>query len=140
MGTEIFSHLNWLAILVAAIAYFALGAIWYSFLFKNAWIKHTGIKMDDPNAKSGVAGVMVTSFILTLICTIGIALFLSKANTPLSWMSGAKVGLVAGICFCVTAISNSYIFEKRPAGLHVINGGYNVVGCIIAGMILALWK
>ena len=139
MGTEIFSHLNWLAIIVAAIAYFALGAIWYSFLFKNAWIKHTGIKMDDPNAKSGVAGVMVTSFVTILITTIGIALFLTKANTPLSWMSGVKVGVVAGICFCFMAISNSYLYEQRPAGLHFINGGYNVVGCIIAGIILAVW-
>lgn len=140
MGTEIFSHLNWLAILVAAVAYFALGAIWYSFLFRDPWIKLTAVKMDDPNAKKGVAGIMVTSFLLIIICTIGIALFLTKANAPLTWMSGAKVGLVTGICFCVTAISNSYIYEKRPLGLHFINGGYNVVGCIIAGIILAIWQ
>ncbi|MES1225993.1 MAG: DUF1761 domain-containing protein, partial [Bacteroidota bacterium] len=73
MGTEIFSHLNWLAILVAAVAYFALGAIWYSFLFRDPWIKLTAVKMDDPNAKKGVAGIMVTSFLLIIICTIGIA-------------------------------------------------------------------
>lgn len=140
MGTETFSQFNWLAILVATLAFFALGAIWYSFLFKNSWIKLTGVKMGDPNAKKGIAGIMISSFLMTLICAIGLALLLTKANTPLSWMSGAKVGLVAGVCFCATAISNSYLYEKRPLGLHLINGGYNVAGCIVAGIILALWR
>lgn len=140
MGTEIFSQINWLAVLVAAIAFFVLGAIWYSFLFRGSWIKLTAVIMDDPNAKKGIAGIMLSSFVLTFICAIGLALFVNKANTPLSWMSGAKVGLVAGICFCATAISNSYLYEKRPFGLHLINGGYNVVGCLIAGIILAVWR
>ena len=139
MSTAIFSHINWLAVLVAAIAFFALGAIWYSFLFRDSWIRLTGVKMNDPNAKTGIAGIMVTSFLMILICTIGIALFLSKIG-PSSWMSGAKVGLIAGVCFCATAISNSYLYEKRPLGLHLINSGYNVVGCIIAGIILAVWQ
>jgi len=140
MGTEIFSHINWLAVLVAAVAFFALGAIWYSFLFRDAWIRLTGVKMDDPNAKKGIAGIMITSFLTIIICTIGLALFVSKASVPLSWMSGAKVGLVGGVCFCATAISNSYLYEKRPLGLHLINGGYNVAGCIIAGIILSVWR
>jgi hypothetical protein len=139
MGTAIFSDINWLAVLVASIAFFALGAIWYSLLFRDPWIRLTGVKMGDPNAKTGIAGIMFTSFLMILICTIGLALFLSKIG-PSSWMSGAKVGLIAGICFCATAISNSYLYEKRPLGLHLINGGYNVAGCIIAGIILAVWR
>ena len=139
MGTAIFSDINWLAVLVAAIAFFALGAIWYSFLFRDPWIRLTGVKMGDPNAKTGIAGIMFTSFLMILICTVGLALFLNKVG-PSSWMSGAKVGLIAGVCFCATAISNSYLYEKRPLGLHLINGGYNVAGCIIAGIILAVWR
>jgi hypothetical protein len=139
MGTAIFSDINWLAVLVAAVAFFVLGAIWYSFLFRNSWIKLTAVRMDDPNAKKGVAGIMFTSFLLILICTIGLAILLGRIG-PSSWMSGAKVGLVAGVCFCATAISNSYLYEKRPFGLHLINSGYNVAGCIIAGIILAVWK
>ncbi|HKB45515.1 MAG TPA: DUF1761 domain-containing protein [Chitinophagaceae bacterium] len=139
MGTAIFSEINWLAVLVAAIAFFALGAIWYSFLFRDPWIRLTGVKMGDSNAKTGIAAIMFTSFLMIFICTVGLALFLNKVG-PSSWMSGAKVGLIAGICFCAIAISNSYLYEKRPLGLHLINGGYNVAGCIIAGIILAVWR
>ena len=139
MNFEVFSNLNWLAILVAGLAYFALGAIWYSVVFKNAWIKHSGVNVNDPNMKKGVAQTMLTSLVLMIIACLGIALFLSKITGAMNWMSGAKVGLVAGVCFSATAISISYLYEKRPWMLHFINAAYNVAGCVLAGIILSLW-
>ena len=139
MGTDVFSNLPWLHIIVAGVAYFALGAIWYSFIFKNAWIKASGVNVNDPNMKKGVAQTMLLSLILMIVASLGIALFLSKTGVA-SWMSGAKVGLVAGVCFSATSICISYLYEKRPWMLHFINAGYNVAGCVIAGIILAVWK
>ena len=138
MGTEIFSNINWLAVLVGGVAYFLLGAIWYSFIFKNAWIKSSGVNVNDPNMKKGMAQTMFSSLVLMIICSLGLALFLSKVG-PTSWMSGAKVGLVAGVCFSATGICISYLYEKRPWALHFINAGYNVAGCVIAGIILSVW-
>jgi hypothetical protein len=140
MNPDLFSQVNWLAVLVAAVAYFLLGAIWYFFLFRDAWIKATGITMtNDSNAKKGVAGVMITSFITILITSIGLALLITRIGSE-GWMSGLKVGLIAGICFCAMAIVNSYLYEKRPWALHLINSFYNIVGCVIAGIIIAVWK
>jgi hypothetical protein len=139
MNTDSFSHINWIAVLIAAIAFFALGAIWYSFLFRDAWIKASGVNVNDPNAKKGVGAMFLSSFILIVITVIGLALFTARVGSG-GWMTGLKVGLVAGICFCATSISNSYLYEKRPLALHVINSLYNVVGCVIAGIIIAVWK
>jgi hypothetical protein len=138
MGTEVFSHLNWLAVLAGGVAYFLLGAIWYSFIFKNAWIKASGVNMNDPNAKKGVAQTMVLSLVLMIVASLGIAILMSKIGAA-SWMSGAKIGLVAGLCFSATGICISYLYEKRPWALHFINGAYNIVGCVLAGIILAVW-
>ena len=138
MNTDLFSHINWLAVLVAAAAYFFVGAIWYSLLFRNSWIRLTGVKVNDPNAKKGVAGIMFMSFIMMLVASIGLALLITRINSW-GWMSGLKLGLIAGICFCTTAISNSYLYEQRPLGLHLINNFYNIVGCAAAGVIIAVW-
>lgn len=139
MGTDLFSNLPWLHIVVAGIAYFALGAIWYSFIFKNAWIKSSGVNVNDPNMKKGVAQTMLASLVLMIVASLGIAIFLSRVGVS-SWMTGAKVGLVAGVCFSATSVCISYLYEKRPWMLHFINAGYNVAGCVVAGIILAIWK
>lgn len=138
MNTGLLSDINWLAVLVAGLAYFALGALWYSVLFGSAWIKLTGVNMDDPNIKKGTAQIMAGSFILMVIVSVGLAILITRLG-PSGWMSGLKVGLIAGICFSATAISISYLYEKRPFGLHLINGMYNIVGSVIAGIIIAVW-
>jgi hypothetical protein len=138
MNTDLFSQINWLAVLVAAVAYFLLGAIWYSFLFRDAWIKSSGVNVNDPNAKKGVAGIMIASFITIIVTSIGLAFFISRIGSA-GWMSGLKVGLIAGVCFCAAAIWNSYLYEKRPLALHLINSFYNIVGCVIAGIIISIW-
>jgi hypothetical protein len=138
MGTEFIAHINWLAVIVAGIAYFLLGAIWYSFLFKNAWIRLSGVNMNDPNLKKGVGRIMFTSLILMIIASLGIAIILVYLN-PHTIMLGIKLGSLVGVCFSATAVSISYLYEKRPLGLHLINGGYNIVGCILAAIVLCLW-
>jgi hypothetical protein len=139
MNTDIFSHINWLAVLVGGIGYFLLGAIWYSLLFRTAWLQATGINANDPGMRKGAGGIMFTSFILMLIASLGIGILLSRLALTGGWMSGAKLGLIVGICFSATATSISYLYEKRPFSLHLINGLYNILGCVIAGIIQSVW-
>jgi hypothetical protein len=86
-----------------------------------------------------MAQTMLASLVLMIVASLGVALFLGKIPGATSWMSGAKVGLVAGVCFSATGICISYLYEKRPWMLHFINAGYNVAGCVIAGIILSVW-
>ena len=138
MNTDLFSNINWLAVLAGGLAYFMLGAVWYSFLFKNAWIKASGVNMSDPNIKTGVAQTMLTSLVLMIVAAVGLGMLITRIGAT-DWMTGAKVGLITGVCFSATAISISYLYEKKPAALHLINGLYNIAGCVIAGIIIAVW-
>ena len=138
MNTEFLTSISWLHVFAAAIGYFVLGALWYSALFKKQWIIHSGVNVDDPNAKKGIGAIMVTSFILMFICSLGLAILITKLQIG-SLIPAVKLGMLTGICFSMTSISISYIYEKKPLGLHMINGGYNLCGCIIAAIILACW-
>lgn len=138
MDTSFFSHLNWLAIAVAALGYFFLGAIWYSMLFKNAWIKATGVKMDDPNAKKGAGGIFVITLILEFVAAIGIAILVYRLGLT-SALSGVKLGLITGICFAGVGISVSYLYQMKPKVLSVIDSGYHIGGHIVAAIILCVW-
>jgi len=139
MNTEILQHVNWLAVLVAGLAYFILGALWYTALFGKKWQSYNSALIADPNAKKGAGGIMFLSLILMLICAFGLALIVTRLNVS-GWMSGLKLGIITGVCFAATAVHISYLYEKRPLGLHLINGLYNVGGNIIAAIIITCWR
>lgn len=138
MDTSFFSHLNWLAVAVAAVAYFLLGALWYSMLFQKQWIRGTGINPKDPEAGKGAGGIMFMTLILEFIICIGLAVLVYRMNLSGPWMSGLKLGLFTGIFFSATVITISYLYQKKLS-LAVIDGGYHIVGSIIASVILCVW-
>lgn len=138
MDTSFLSQLNWLSVLVAAVAYFMLGALWYSkILFASHWIKSTGTDMNHPDAKKGVGGIMALTFVLEFVVCIGLAVLLYRLNLS-GWMSGAKTGLVTGICFSATAISISYLYQMKPKVLSFVDAGYHIAGQVVAGIVLCV--
>ncbi len=139
MNPSFFADINWLAVIVAAIAYFGLGAIWYSFLFQKKWIEYQKIDVNDPEMKKGVAATMFTSFLFMVVTTIGLAILIVRLDLSLA-ISGLKLGLLTGAFFSLTAVSISYLYTKKPAGLHLIDGMYHVVGQILAAIILCIWR
>jgi Protein of unknown function (DUF1761) len=140
MNSDILSNLNWLHILVAAIAYFALGAIWYSFLFQKQWIRYHNIDMNNPNGRKGVGAIMFMSFILMFLVTVGLAILIYRGAINGGATSGVKLGLTTGVFFSAATISITYLYLKRPLGLHFIDGLYHVVGQVIAAVILCVWQ
>ncbi|MEO8412854.1 MAG: DUF1761 domain-containing protein [Ginsengibacter sp.] len=139
MNTEILNHINWVAVLVGGLAYFFLGAIWYTALFGKKWREYNAALMNETNAGKGAAATMVISVILMLVCSLGLAILAERFGI-FGWMGGLKLGVLTGFCFAATAVHISYVYEKRPLGLHLINGLYNVAGNIIAAIIICCWR
>jgi hypothetical protein len=128
MNTYYLNHLNWPAIAVAAVAYFMLGALWYSLLFKNAWIKSSGVKMDDPNAKKGVAGIFIITLALEFVACVGLAILAAKMSLRGGGViTGAKLGLLTGISFATVGITISYLYQMKPRILSIIDSFYHIV-------------
>ncbi|MBC7937362.1 MAG: DUF1761 domain-containing protein [Rhizobacter sp.] len=141
MDTSVFGHLNWLAILCGALAFFMLGALWYSkALFATPWLKFVNIDPNNADAKKGMAAIMFSSFVFMFIISIGLAVLKFKLGLIGGWMSGVKLGAFTGLFFGSMAISISYLYEKRPMGLHFINGGYTIVGSILSAIIICSWS
>jgi hypothetical protein len=140
MNNDLLSDINWLAVLVAAVAYFMLGAIWYSkALFAPKWAKLVGLDMNSDSNKKGLGALMMGSFVLILVTCIAQALLVERMDLFVL-TSGLKLGLITGLCFATTGVSISFIYEKRPTALYFIDCGYHLVGHIAAAIILVLWR
>jgi hypothetical protein len=132
--------INWLAVLVAGISAFVLGGVWYSpALFGNAWMKANSLSIEEIK-KGNMLKIYGIAFILSLVMAVNLAMFLADnalQKTDITW--GATAGFLAGIwVFCAVAIHG--LFEHRSARLILINGGYSLVGLILMGAIIGLWR
>jgi Protein of unknown function (DUF1761) len=138
---NLFEDINWIAVLVAALAYFVLGALWYSkILFAKRWIADLKIDVNDPNAKKGMGLMFGGSLVLMFVQCVALAILAGKIEDLSGWMSGVKLGALTGSCFCAAAVGVNYLYEKKPLSLFLINAGYAIAGNIIAGVIICCWR
>ncbi|OEK02415.1 hypothetical protein BFP97_13180 [Roseivirga sp. 4D4] len=135
------SAINWLAVIVAAVAFFALGAVWYGPIFGKTWQKGVGLSDDDmKNANMGK--LFGSAFIFALIISVGMAIFFYGfgENPDMNATYGATMGLMTGIFFLFPSISMNYLFARKSAGLMLIDSGYHIVAYTIVGIILGAWQ
>lgn len=133
------SNVNYLAVLVAAIAYMALGALWYSpVLFGNAWMRGIGKTKEQVMAGFSLLNYL-WGIITAFVAAYGIARLtgMTGGNTV---ADAVIISLLAAICFVLTTMGINDVFEKRPKGLTFINIFYHIVGFVIIGIIIGLWR
>jgi hypothetical protein len=138
---HLFDYINWIAVIVASLAYFMLGALWYSkALFAKRWIADLKIDVNNPDAKKGMGMMFGGSLVLMFVQCLALAVLAGKMEGLTTWMSGLKLGAFMGCCFCAAAVGVNYLYEKKPCSLFLINAGYAIVGNIIAGIIICSWR
>lgn len=136
---HIFHELNYLAIIVCGVILWLLGAVWYSpALFAKPWMAIIGINKDATKGSSMIAG-MIASFICDLVLAFILAHFViwTQAAT-FGW--GAVVGFIVWTGFIAAPNLPQGIYEGRPFKLFAINSGYWLVGLLIVGGVLAIWR
>ena len=130
-------HVNLIAVLLCGVASLLLGGLWYSpMLFAGAWQRAAGLS--DEQAKSGnMALIFGGAFVLSLIAAYVFGMFLGD-TMPLAGAVGA--GFAAGLCWVAASFGINYLFERRPLGLWLINGGYHTLQFTLFGLILGLMQ
>jgi hypothetical protein len=137
MLLDVLSEVNWLAVLVAAVAYFAVGGLWYSpVLFAKPWMAASGI---TPEQAQGPGALYAVSFVFQFLASLALAL-IAVATSAESVADGIVLGLVVGIGFVLTSVGVTQMFSNAPAVLQAINIGYHLVGLMVAGIIVAPWR
>lgn len=129
---------NGWAILVAAVFQWVLGAIWYSpVLFAKPW-KAMIFVQSEPKKNSLAVG-MIVSFVGSLILSFVLAHVVLWASVT-SFEHGALVGFIMWAGFIVAPLSAQHIYEGRPFNLFAINVGFWLVGLVVSGGIIAVWR
>lgn len=128
---------NYLAILVAAIAYWLLGAVWYGILFSKPWMALENISEAQARSMNPFLPYLITFGLNLLIAFVLAQLCLWRNATTAS--RGAALGILIWIGFVGPMTYTTYMYEMRPRGLFAINEFYPLFGLCLMGAILGAW-
>ena len=130
--------INYLAVLVASLLGFIIGALWYGPLFGKPWMEALGKTDEELRKDFNPAKTYTLAFVATFIMILVLAYFISLTGAS-TIVEGIRVAFTAWTGFTLfTALLVSF-FEGSSLKLLLINAFYHLALLIVASIILILW-
>ena len=129
---------NYVAVFVAALVYWLLGAVWFAVLFGKSWLALEHITPEQASGMNPIAPYII-SFILNLVIAFVLAQLCAWRNANTA-ARGAALGILIWIGFLGPVTYTTYMYEMRPKQLFAINEFYPLVGLCLMGAILGAWS
>lgn len=128
---------NWLAVLLGALAFFAVGALWYGVLFGKAWQR--AARLSDHALR---AGNMALIFGLTYLFELLIAatLWHGIERSGASARATMMMAVGFGVAVMVPALGIHYLYLRKTLRHFLIDSGHIVTGMAAMGGVFLLFR
>lgn len=129
------ADVNWPAAAVAALAYYLLGALWFTPLFGSSWDRAVGYARQGVNRFP--ARYYVTPLASALVVAVATALLVEAmdVSTP---ADATELGSVVGLGYAAVSFNNAVAPNvPRPFLLGAVTGGYHVIGAVVVAVVIS---
>jgi hypothetical protein len=125
-----FTHVSWIAVIVAAAAQVVLGYVWYMpMVFGKRWEAASGKTLPTGTPPPMTIVYMVVS---ALLAAYGLALYFGGSGL----VNGAEWGALTWLYFIAPVSAAAIFFEGRSWMWWALTAGYWLVGMLIMGAIV----
>lgn len=128
--------INWLAVVLGSIVFFAIGAVWYTALFAKVWQREVGLSNEQLSGGRNMMLVMGTCLLLEFIVvlTLGHLFAFLQPGDQAKMMMATGFGLT----IMAPAVGINYLYQRKSLKLFLIDAGYFVVGMAAVGLVFVL--
>ncbi len=136
-------EVNLVAVLVATIAMFAAGAVWYTAVFGKLWAKIHGFDKLSKKEQDAMAKTMGPTYGAQLVVTFVSAFVLASLIALLPDQSPYYIAFLVWIGFAVPSDVSAQLFGGAPKGYEwhkiVIAAGELLLRLMIAAFVISLF-
>ena len=131
---------NFLAVIISAVAMWIIGMIWYMAL-SGMWMEYSGITEEMIQSMSGasMAFSYAGSFIAYILMFYVMSHFLHYTNAK-SAGDGVQTAFWLWLGYIATSMFVMNAYSMKPIGLYFIDAFYWLIGMIVGGIILVKMK
>ena len=131
-----FTSVNWIAVIVAAVVSWVIGAAWYMLLAKQ-WMAALG------KTREQLGGASPTPFIWSAVVQLMMAYFVAVLTPALlgevTIANGVQTGALMWLGFVITSLIQNHRYQGNPWSLTAIDGGYLLVVLVAHGIVIGLF-
>lgn len=139
-------ELNWIAIAIAFVLFFVVGAIWFGpKTFYPAWVRLMGIT-EEPGKGLGhhgmpfVFGFTALGALVQVVALASVIHFVALANgSPVGAVGGLLIGLLVGVGFTAAGSLSHRLFSGQGVRVWLIEVGGDIVSLTLAGLVIGLF-
>jgi hypothetical protein len=134
-----FAGVSYLAVLIAAIAGWGFGALWYGLLGKE-WMAAAGLTKDmiAPEGRGPSPTPFVLSFLAELVMAFVLAGVIGHLGA-VTIRNGVIAALLIWAGFVATTILVNNAYQMKPYRLSAIDAGHWLGVLLIMGAFIGLW-
>jgi Protein of unknown function (DUF1761) len=133
-------EINWLGAVLAFVAGMVVAFIWYQKGFiANAWERLTGVtpERSRPARVTNMTQLAIANLLTAVGLAAGISLASEATNNESVGMA-LLVGLAGWLTLSASTLVQHNAFELKPAGLTVINTGYQLAMFLAMSLVIGL--
>ena len=133
------SDINFLAVVVAAVAAFVFSSVWY-IIFGEERMKQLRLDADAiANTENVTAWKLLCEFVRSLVVASVLAYLVVQLDIA-DWMDAAQLGILVWIGFPFVLLAGSVMWENVSWKLAAIHAGDWLVKLLLVTSILAVWR
>lgn len=133
--------INYVSVLVAALAAFVVGFLWHGPVFGKLWMKLSNITPEqlEKAKQQSMAPRIIGAFVQQLITAYVLAIFLMGVST-LDAVMAIRMAFWIWLGFVATVLLNGVLWENRTMKLYLFNVVYHLVNLIVMALVIGLWR
>jgi len=133
-----FAGLNYIAVVVAALASLAFGAVYYMTLAKP-WMAAVGKTLEQTQAEKGSPKPFIIAVVAQLVMAWVLAGIIGHLGTDqVTPMNGLISGTFVWFGFVLTSLTVSNGFQGAKTSLTLIGGGHWLGVLLVQGLVIGL--
>ncbi len=130
-------NINLLAVFLGALAFFVVGAIWYSLLFSKAWQRESGVTEAMMQGTS-LPKLLVLTYLFEVLIAVMFAHLLARTQPSPHVIMMMALGF--GATVMTPAVGINYLYQRKSLKLFLIDAGHFIFGMAAMGAVFVCFS
>ena len=131
-------ELNFIAIIVAGVINYAIGALWYSpLLFINVWMSSQ--RRSKEEMSKGMTKAMIGGAVAALLTALGVGYVIALAQ-PAGLVEAVQLAFFLWIGFLLPIATYALVYEGQHKNAFLLFVSYQLLAFVAMAATLTLWQ